>query len=194
MNKSVVAALRSSLHRNNLRSLQIFRSVNLSIDMHFNAFLLPRFSSHSTVLAMRPRIEIWVASHSSAARFPEEQVFVKRYVPAVFSLSCEKVLNREVSYFVEVIRKRQWINSILIERYPALVSFNPTHWVGSRRSPSHLAESRGGISCHREFSLLCGWIFVFESIYIRVSGVNRFSRSGLAFWIAGQNIRLYVSK
>lgn len=136
ISKMVVAALRPRLYCYYLGSLQIFNSVGLSVYMHLDTFLLSLFGRYSAIFALRPWIQVWIASHSFAARFPKEDVFVQWYVSTAFSLSNEKVLNRMVSYVVEVIRKWKWVHAILMEPHPTLVSMEPAHWVRSRRLSS----------------------------------------------------------
>jgi hypothetical protein len=99
----VVAALRSRLNSYYLRILQIFDLVDLSAYMNLDTFLLSLFSTYSAILALRSRVQVGIASHCFAAWFPEEKIFVKRDVSTAFSLSCEKVLNRKIGCFVEII-------------------------------------------------------------------------------------------
>ena len=76
MSKSVVATLRSSFDRYYLGCLQVFHSVGLPVHMYFDTFLLSHFGGHSTVFAIRSRIQVRIASLGSTARFPEEDVLV----------------------------------------------------------------------------------------------------------------------
>ena len=132
ISKMVVAALRSRLYGYYLGSLQIFNSVGLSAYMHLDTFLLSLFGRYSAVFALGPWILVWIASHSFAARFPKENVFAQWYVSTAFSLSSEKVLNRMVSYVVEVIWEWKWVHVILMERHATLVSMDPARCNRSR--------------------------------------------------------------
>ena len=148
INEMIIAALRSWLNSYYLWSLHIVDSVGLSAYMDLDTFFLSLFGSYSAILALRSRIEVWIASHCFAAWFPEEEIFVKWYVSTAFSLSCEKVLHRKVGCFVEIIRKWKWVHSILVECPATLVSMDSLHWVRCWWFPPQVAESRSCVCRH----------------------------------------------